>query len=145
MNFSRIHKNLCQLILPYKDIFTTVYTIKTEKGALLFDCATFEEDVTKGILPMLKEAGIEKEEIKYLFISHNHRDHAGAISYLLRELPHVTVISRSAKLKESHPETKFLAPEDGEMILDVLRVVTIPGHTLDSAALLDTRDNTIIT
>ncbi len=145
MKFKRINENLCQLILPYKDIFTTVYTIKTEKGVLLFDCATFEHDVTEGILPMLKEAGIKREEVRYVFISHNHRDHAGALSFLLRELPHITVISRSAKLKEAYPETKFVTPEDGDMILDVLRVVTIPGHTLDSAALLDTRNKTFIT
>lgn len=145
MNFKRIHDNLCQLILPYKDIFTTVYTIKTEKGVVLFDCATFEQDVTEGILPMLKEAGIEKDEVKYVFISHNHRDHAGALSFLLQKLPHLTVISRSAKLVETYPEANFLSPEDGDLILDVLRVVTIPGHTLDSAALLDTRDKTIIT
>ena len=34
--------------------------------------------------------------------------------------------------------------EDGDEFLDVFRVVTVPGHSADSCAVLDTRTNTLI-
>lgn len=129
---------------PYKDIYTTVCAVKTEQGALLFDSASFSEDIAAYLLPFLRECGIGKDDLKYVFISHNHTDHAGGLKELLRHFPDLTVISGSAALREAHPETKFLDPGDGGVILDVLQCVTIPGHTQDSAALLDTRTGTLI-
>jgi glyoxylase-like metal-dependent hydrolase (beta-lactamase superfamily II) len=145
MKFTKINSNLFQIILPYKDIFTTIYLIKTEKGALIFDVATFRQDITEGLLPAMAQAGISKEDVKYAFISHNHRDHAGALPFFFEVFPEVTVLNRSPALKEKYEGYKVYSPEEGEVFLDVLRVVTIPGHTKDSAALLDTRTNTLIT
>ena len=144
-DLTKINGNIYRLTIPYKTIFTTVYAIKTESGALLFDCATYEKDVTDYIIPFLSELGIDNEMLKYVFISHNHRDHAGGLSYLLKAFPTVTVLSRSWELRESLPEYKFQTPEDEDTILECLCPVVIPGHTKDSCALLDKRTKSLIT
>lgn len=141
-NLTKINDNLYRLTLPYQDIYTTVYFLKTNSGVLLFDAASFPEDVPQYFAPALEELGID--EIKYIFISHNHRDHAGALEALLKRYPSATIVSRSPQLKEKFADYDFLMPEDGDRLLDVFQVVTIPGHTLDAAALLDTRSGILI-
>ena len=58
--------------------------------------------------------------------------------------PQAVIISRSAALKEQYGQ-RVLVPEDGMPLMNRFRVVAIPGHTDDSAALLDTETHTLIT
>ena len=134
--------NIYRVTCPYQDIYTTVYIIKTEQGTLLFDAASYPSDVDEYIAPALTECGVDT--VDYIFISHNHRDHAGALSVLRERYPEATIVSRCPKLKAAYGDTPFLAPENGDRLLDVLQVVTIPGHTADAAAILDTRTGTLI-
>lgn len=140
----KINNNIYFFRTEYKDIFTTVYVVKTPKGALLFDAASYDNDVDDSIIPALNELGISADELKYVFISHNHKDHAGGLERLLQCYPDVTVLSRSEKLAQKHSGYKFVSLNDGDTVLDVLRVVTIPGHTSDAAAILDTRTDSMI-
>ena len=57
-SYSKINENIYRLTIPFKDIFTTVCLIKTDEGALLFDTATYDEDVENYIIPFLDELGI---------------------------------------------------------------------------------------
>ena len=134
-----------RLTTEYKDIFTSVFLLECPKGAILFDSASYDTDVDLHILPFLHQLGITPEKLKYVFISHNHRDHSGGLPRLLELFPDTRVVSRSQTLQEAWAHRGFLCPEDGEMLLDTYRVVAIPGHTADSAALLDTRTGTLIT
>lgn len=145
MEFIKINENIHKITIPYKDIFTTVFTVRTPDGVLIFDAASYDEDVDNYILPMIDELKICKKEVKYIFISHNHKDHSGALKKLLEILSHSTVLSRSQTIKENYSDYTVEMPNDGESILNVLKVVTIPGHTDDSMAVLDTRTNTLIT
>ena len=145
MDITEINKNIHKITLPYKDIFTTVLTVHTAEGVILFDAASFDEDVDGYIIPMLNKLGITSDMLKYVFISHNHKDHAGGLNVLMGKYPDITVLSRSAALKDNYGDYKVVCPEDGEVILDVFKIVTIPGHTEDSMALLDTRTNTLLT
>lgn len=129
---------------PYKGIFTSVFLIRTEQGALLFDAASDDSDIRDMVLPWLTEQGITSEQLKYVFISHKHADHAGGLPALLEAFPDLCVVSQSASLQDKYSVSRFLLPQDGEMLLGCLRVVSIPGHTIDSAALLDTRSRTLI-
>ena len=47
-------------------------------------------------------------------------------------------------LKEKFSGYKVTALNDGDSVLDCLEVVTIPGHTADSAGILDKRTKTLI-
>lgn len=142
----QINDDITRLSIPYKDIFTTIYVIRSPKGTVLFDTADNQRDVDEDIVPLLEQLGVDGEELKYIFISHNHRDHAGGLERALHHFPNACVLSRSDLLPEKFPGAEIHRPEDGEELLDGLfRVVTIPGHTRDSMALLDKRTNTLIT
>ena len=143
-DLTQINENIFRLTIPYKDIFTTVYVVKTEQGVLLFDAGSFDEDGSTYILPMLTELGIVPGEVKYIFISHNHTDHAGGLKGLLPLLPDSVIVSRSPALAELWADRTVLAPDAGHVLLDVLEVVPIPGHTQDCAGVLDRRTNTLI-
>ena len=69
MNIQKINENIHRLTIPYKDIYTTVYTVKTDRGVLIFDSASFDEDIENYILPFLNELEITPDMIKYVFIS----------------------------------------------------------------------------
>ncbi len=138
-----INENIHSIKIPYKDIFTTIYTLKTPKGTLLFDTGSFDEDIPNYIIPMLSELGVENEDLKYVFISHNHKDHAGGLNELLNHFPSLTVLSRCPKLKEKYGE-RVISFSDGDEILDCISLVTIPGHTMDSSAVYDKRTKTLI-
>lgn len=140
----KISDNLFCLRIPYKDIFTTVYFIKTAEGVMLFDAASYDEDVDNYILPALDELMIPKENLKYVFISHPHRDHEGGLKRLLELLPHLAVISTAEKHLESCAGYNVILPSEEDLFLGALRVVLIPGHTVAAAGILDTRDLSLI-
>lgn len=142
---TKINDTLWCLEIPYKDIFTTVYVLRGENGTILFDTADTQRDVEEDILPMLEEIEIGAEELSFVFISHNHRDHAGGLKWVMERYPKACILSRSEVLQEQYADFDFHMPEDGEIIAGQFRVVTIPGHTRDSMALLDTKTNTLVT
>lgn len=109
--------DVLRIKIPYKDIYTSVFIIKTPGGDILFDTAATEKDVEKYILPAIDS------DVRYLAISHNHTDHAGGLNRILREFPDVC---------------RDILPDEVELI-------NLPGHTEDSIALLDRRSKTLIT
>lgn len=144
MNITKINKNIHRIVLPYKEIFTTVYIISTEQGVVLFDAASYDTDLDNYIQPALDSLGITAPMIKYIFISHKHKDHVGCLRPMITRYSDACILSRSLELAELYADCKVLCLEDTDPVLDVLKVVTIPGHTGDSCGLLDTRTNTLI-
>ncbi len=143
-NLKKINDHIYALCTPYKDIFTTVYFIMTDSGVLLFDTASYDCDVEYAIIPALRELGVGEDDFKYIFISHNHTDHAGGLGKLFEAYPNVCVVSKSESLREKFAGYTFLMPSEGETLLDTLSVVSVTGHTKDSAALYDSRTKTLI-
>jgi glyoxylase-like metal-dependent hydrolase (beta-lactamase superfamily II) len=66
-----------------------VYLLETEDGPALFDCgpATCVERLKEG----LAERGLALTDLRHLFLSHIHLDHAGAAGVLVREHPGLRV------------------------------------------------------
>ena len=141
--FTAVGEHIYRMNLPYKDIYTTVVVLESDRGNILFDTAFSQTDVQAHILPAYRELGLEPP--KYIFISHVHSDHAGGLRWVLEAFPEATVLSFSEALPQSHPGAGFRCPEDGEVFLEQFQAVAIPGHTPDSAALLDRRTGTLIT
>ena len=139
-----IQNDILRIVIPYKDIDTTVYVLRCEQGLVLFDTAACDEDLETYLYPVMEELGLNTRELRYVFISHNHRDHARGLGSVLAAATDAVVLSRCPNLKEQYGD-RVLCPEDGMELLDAFRVVTIPGHTADSMALLDVRTNTLIT
>lgn len=140
MDILQITQHIQSFQVSYKDIFVQTYILQTQEGTVLFDAAAGAEDVDNYILPALEQLGVSPTHI---FISHNHRDHSGGLARAVQLFPSARIIARSPAIQETYPNAYI--PEDGEVILDCLQVVTIPGHTSDSAALLDLRTNTLVT
>lgn len=145
VQIDKISETLHRLVIPYKDISTTVYLLKAPDGVIIFDTATTAEDIDAYVLPMLNEVGVAPEAVKYIFISHDHRDHAGGIARVLEEYPDACLVTQSKRLHAAYGNYRLLSPKENDLLLDTYRVITIPGHTADSSALLDTCTNTLIT
>ena len=141
---TQINENITRLTTPYKDIFTSLLLIRTPEGDLLFDAGSFDEDAERYTLPWLASLGVSADSLKYIFISHPHLDHAGGLAALLPHFPTTRVVANVQDLSKFCPDRPTRHVMAGEILLGVLRVVCIPGHTTDSAALLDTRDGTLI-
>ncbi len=144
INTQRINKDIHRLTIPYKDIYTTIYTVHTDQGVLLFDSGSYDEDIENYVVPFLEELGITPQMLKCVFISHNHADHAGGLASLIKIYPETRIFSLSEPLLEKFSDCSVYNPKDRDIILEVLKVVTIPGHTMDSSAILDTRTKTLI-
>ncbi len=141
---TQINENIYRLEIPYKDIFTTVFLVKTDEGFLLFDAASYDEDIDNYIVPFFNEYNVTGENLKYVFISHNHTDHAGGLGAFMKAFPDTCIISRHPDIIERFKGYNTLMPEENTVILKDLKVITIIGHTGDSSGILDMRTNTLI-
>ena len=144
MEAIQLTPDITAIRVPFFDIFTTVFLVKTEAGNLLFDTATYPTDITDIILPALAELGVDGAALSAVLISHPHRDHIGGLAELLARYPDLTVIAGSNAAEKTHTVKHLVIGRDGDIVLDDLRIVSIPGHTTDAIALLDTRTGTLL-
>lgn len=128
--------------MPFEDIYTSVFIVKTQRGTLIFDTATYGSDIDSYILPAIEQVGL-KSDIKYVFLSHSHGDHAGGLVRFMQLFPNVQVITRSQSIADTYKISHI--PKDREMITDVIEVITIKGHADDCMALFDKRSKTLLT
>lgn len=142
---TQITQDIFRLTIPYKDIYTTVCVVKTPEGAALFDTGSYDSDVDRYVFPFLEELDIKAQDLRYVVISHNHTDHAGGLARLMAYFPETHIVSRHPAIAEQYRNYTVLAPNDGDPLLGVLRIITVPGHTTDAVALLDTRSKTLLT
>jgi len=144
MDLTQLTPDITRIRVPFADITTSVFLVKTEQGHLLFDTATEPADVTERILPALSSLGVTSDSLTHVFLSHPHGDHAGGLPTLLAACPHLTVVAGSDALRSVCADAHYTVARDNDTLLDVLRVIALPGHTADSVALLDTRTNTLL-
>ncbi len=69
---------------------TNCYLISIDKGYLLIDTG-YKEDKTK-FFKELSNQQIELNEIRFLFLTHHHDDHAGMLNDLIEQNPDIRVI-----------------------------------------------------
>ena len=129
-----------RITIPYKDIYTSVFILDTKEGTILFDTAFSAYDVDTFILPELT-----RRNLRYIFISHNHRDHAWGLDRLMEVYPDVTIVTANDALAEKFANFSVLRSKENDMLLDTFRVVDMPGHTADSQGLFDVTTGTLFT
>lgn len=145
MELYPVTSEIYRLVVPFKDIYTTVFFLRTRDGDVLFDTATHPEDVDNYISPAMDALGITGSTLKYIVLSHRHGDHAGGLARVLEQYPTACVVSRSELIRAKYDRFQTLAPDDGESLLGVLQIVAIPGHSTDCLGLLDKRSMTLLT
>ena len=116
-----------RLRVPFEDLYTSVFLIRTEQGDALVDSGTYPSDVTEYILPALQEFGLRLADVRYLIFTHQHGDHTGGKTTLLALAPTIEVVQ----------EKRALA-------LNGISVCEMKGHTLDCIGVLDERRSTLI-
>lgn len=142
---TEIVPSIFRLTIPFEDVYTTVFIIRTPRGAVLFDTATYESDVDRYIYPALTELGVSYSDLRFIVLSHSHRDHAGGVSRLMELYPDTCIVSLNESLLKSLDPHPVLLPEAEEMLLGCLSVLPLPGHASDCLGLYDVRSQTLLT
>ena len=125
-SFLEVVPNIFRLKVPFYTVYTSVFLIDTPEGCILVDCATTDEDVDGYIIPALEKQGVELANVKKIVITHDHSDHAGGLTQILKRIPHIEVVKDAVKLTDG--------------------VCTYPlaGHTRDFIGVFDSRTGTLI-
>ena len=138
LRFEKLLDNIYLLKVPFGKTYTSVFLLTGPEGTVLFDSATTREDAEEIILPAVAETGLTPG---YLMISHDHSDHSGGLPWLTSAYPEAEVCMISA-VGAKYP--KYRQVRDGDVLAGYFAVVSLPGHTKDSAALLDLRSGTML-
>lgn len=138
----KLTENIYRIKIPFDNIYTSVFIIKTEDFLILADTATTKEDVTDYIIPAIQEMG---GNLRYVILSHTHGDHAGGYKHIKEIYPEVKVILYDENYAINKGFTDYIIPEDEEIFFDCIKVFNFKGHSKDSLGLLDTRTNTLLT
>ena len=127
MGFEREIGEIYRLKVPFDNLYTSVFLIKTDGVNVLVDCATTDSDVDEIIVPALLEQGLSVADIKYLVLTHKHGDHAGGRHRLLQLNPSLEII---CSVREN--------------FVNGLTMYEMKGHTLDCVGVFDTRTGTLL-
>lgn len=127
MKFIKEIDNIYRLKVPFQDLYTSVFLISTNEGYALVDCATYDSDVDKYIIPALDEQGLSLSDINYLIVTHMHGDHAGGKDRILQLAPNIKIVQNVQDLD-----------------LLGITILELKGHTLACVGVLDERSSTLI-
>lgn len=127
MGFWREIGEIYRLQVPFMSVYTSVFLVRSAKGNILVDCATTAEDVERYIIPALQKMGLALSDIRYLFLTHGHSDHAGGKDRILERHPAIQIVSAEAAAE-----------------LSPLEIYPLPGHTPDSIGLFDPESGTLL-
>jgi len=127
MRFARAIAEIYRLKVPFEDLYTSVFLIKTEQGNALIDCATYDSDIDEYIIPALAKMRLKLTDIRYLILTHKHRDHAGGLKRVCELCPSLEIVDKMRTLA-----------------LNGITMYALKGHTLDCIGVLDERSKTLI-
>lgn len=116
-----------RLKIPFEQIYTSVFLIKTNRGAMLVDFGSSEDDVENYITPAIKDARLDYSDIVALILTHNHSDHSGGLEKIKNLAKIAKLITTECTLSEE------------------ISTYALPGHTEDSIGVFDRRTRTLIT
>ncbi len=138
MSFERIAEEIFQLKIPFENIYTSVFLLRSEQGNILFDGGNDARDVEEYILPALQEKKVVPD---LLLCSHLHGDHCGGITRLLQIFQNVEV----GLFEKNSPYARSRVLEDGELLFGRFRSLRLEGHCKDALAVWDEKTATLLT
>lgn len=127
MSFEKQIGEIYRLKVPFEELYTSVFLLKTENGNALIDCATYDSDVDEYIIPAFDKLSLCLMDIKYLIVTHNHNDHAGGKTRILELAQNIEIIQAEQPIS-----------------LNGIIMYEMKGHTLDCIGVLDERSGTLI-
>lgn len=141
LKFEKVIDKIYRLCIPFENIYTGVFLIETESGSILLDSASNAGDVKNYILPALAE---KETDPSWLILSHTHGDHAGGLPCMISRFPNANIGLMDTETLKQHSEWNGKILHDGDILLDCIKILNLPGHTSDSLGLLDMRSNTLL-
>jgi len=120
----------------------TAWAVDTSEGIIIID-PLFEYSVEASVVEGLERLGLDPARIRYVVVSHAHRDHVGGAQFLQERFDARVVLSAADwDLLESDPSpypkpTRDIVATDGfELTLGdtTLTLWATPGHTLGTLA-----------
>jgi metallo-beta-lactamase class B len=115
----------------------SAWAVTTSDGIIIID-ALFDYSVEDEIVNGLTKLGLEPTHIKYVLVSHGHRDHAGGARYLQERFgAHVILSAADWELLERNtgawpkPKRDMIATDGQRLTLGdtTLTLYLTPGHT----------------
>lgn len=146
--FEPVQPDLYKLRVPFENIYTGVFCIVTAAGAVIIDSAAGAYDIRQYILPALealgKTLGNRTLAVRRILCTHAHGDHAGGLSALHARFPEAKIGAFSQSVCPALSVSAFETLSDGDILMDCIQVLHLPGHADDSAGFLDLRTKTLI-
>ncbi len=136
-------ENIYKLEVPFYNIYTAVFMVKNGDKTIIIDTADKVEDAENYILPALKEIGVKKESVTAILLTHTHGDHTGGAARLAAACENAKIYS----FADHNPYSKdreFKVINDGEIIEDCIKAVTLKGHENNSGGYLCLPSKTFI-
>ena len=128
MSFIKEIGEIYRLKVPFEDIYTSIFFIRTKRANLLVDTATWDSDIDEYLLPALDTLGIKLTDIAYLILTHLHGDHAGGVNRIRELNPKIEIVRGVA-----------------EKLPNGVSVYELKGHTIDLIGVFDEGTGTLIT
>ena len=126
------------------EIEYSAWAVTTSQGIILID-AIYDYSVEDEVVGGLKKLGLDPTTIKYVIVSHGHRDHVGGARYLQETLGARVVMSADdwdlvERTKGTWPKPKRdMVATDGQRLTlgdTTLTLYLTPGHTLGTISTL---------
>lgn len=140
-SFIEIAPDIYRLRVPFEDIYTSVFAVRTAHGDALIDSATTVSDVETIICPAIAKLGLKPA---WILLSHSHGDHAGGVPALAARFPNAQIGLADEKWALAHPTLPTHLLRDGESVLQTLKFFHLPGHAPDASGIWDERSRSLI-
>jgi glyoxylase-like metal-dependent hydrolase (beta-lactamase superfamily II) len=119
-------EGIYRLKVQYTTVYTSIFLIETERGDLLVDTASYDDDINNVLVPALAKMNKSLEGLYAIVITHDHFDHSGGLKRIREIVPDVRVITELCNLTDN------------------ISTYPMAGHTEDCIGVLDTRSGTLI-
>jgi glyoxylase-like metal-dependent hydrolase (beta-lactamase superfamily II) len=114
--------------------FVSAYILVHGGEAAIVD--TGVEGSGDAIAAALTGIGLDWPAVAHVILTHNHGDHAGSAADVLDRAPDATGYAGAEDLAGITVPRPLTPVQDGDVVFD-LQVITAPGHTAGSIAVLD--------
>ncbi len=88
---------------------TVIWALRTPAGILLID-AGYPDQLEAVLLPQMRAAGLDPNDVRYVLVGHGHADHFGGASYFQQRGARVALSAADWSLIENPPPPPAGAP-----------------------------------